>query len=73
MTFLTTYGNYDFLGMASGLTNALAAFMDLMNRVLRSYLDLRAVLQLLMDNQLFSKYRKYEFWLRLVTFLGHIL
>lgn len=34
---------------------------------------LRVVLQVLKEPQLFSKYKKYEFWLRLVTFLGHII
>ena len=31
MTFCTRYGNYEFLAMSFGLTNASAAFMDLMN------------------------------------------
>ena len=34
---------------------------------------LRVVLQVLKENQLFSKYRKCEFWLRSVAFLGHII
>ncbi|KAK9912201.1 hypothetical protein M0R45_036073 [Rubus argutus] len=33
------YGHYEFLVMSFGLTNAPAAFMDLMNRVFRPYLD----------------------------------
>ena len=33
MEFLTRYGNYDFLVMSFGLTNGLAEFTDLMNRV----------------------------------------
>ena len=32
-TFRTRYGHYEFLIMSFGLTNAPAAFMDLMNRV----------------------------------------
>lgn len=32
-TFLTRYGHYEFLVMNFSLTNALVAFMDLMNRV----------------------------------------
>ena len=37
--FRTRYGHYEFLVMFFGLTNAPAAFMNLMNRVFRSYLD----------------------------------
>ena len=37
--FRTRYGHYEFLVMSFGLTNAPAAFMDLMNRVFRLYLD----------------------------------
>ena len=82
--------------MSFGLTNALAAFMDLMNSVSQNYLDsfvmvfiddmlvysknyidhmghLRIVLQTLEEHQLLAKYIKCEFWLRSVTFLGHII
>ena len=37
--FRTRYGNYEFLVMSFGLTNAPVAFMDLMNRVFQNYLD----------------------------------
>ncbi|KAL8104850.1 hypothetical protein AgCh_028861 [Apium graveolens] len=37
--FRTRYGHYEFLVMSFGLTNAPAAFMDLMNRVYKEYLD----------------------------------
>ena len=37
--FRTRYGHYEFLVMPFGLTSAPAAFMDLMNRVFRAYLD----------------------------------
>ena len=37
--FRTRYGHYEILVMSFGLTNAPAAFMDLMNRVFRPYVD----------------------------------
>ncbi|KAH0679995.1 hypothetical protein KY290_022105 [Solanum tuberosum] len=39
-TFRTRYGHYEFLVMSFGLTNAPAAFMDLMNKVFKPYLDM---------------------------------
>ena len=37
--FRTHYGHYEFVVMPFGLTNAPAVFIDLMNRVLREYVD----------------------------------
>ena len=37
--FRTRYGHYEFMVMPFGLSNALAASMDLMNRVVKEYLD----------------------------------
>ncbi|XP_050217605.1 uncharacterized protein LOC126668454 [Mercurialis annua] len=37
--FRTRYGHYEFLVMLFGLTNAPAAFMDLMNRIFKPFLD----------------------------------
>ena len=37
--FRTRYGHYEFLVMPFGITNAPAAFMDLMNHVFKEYLD----------------------------------
>ena len=37
--FRSRYGHYEFLVMPFRLTNAPTAFMDLMNRVFRSFLD----------------------------------
>ena len=42
-TFITRYGHYEFLVIPFGLTNAPAAFMDLMNHVFRPYVDLFVV------------------------------
>ena len=39
ISFRTRYGHYEFRVMLFGLTNAPAAFMDLMNRVFLNYLD----------------------------------
>ena len=94
--FRTRYGHYEFLVMTFGLTNAPAAFMDLMNHVFLPYVDrffvvfiddilvcskdredhdthLHVVLETLRNEQLYAKMSKYEFWLREVSFLGHIV
>ena len=94
--FRTRYGHYEFLVMSFGLTNAPTAFMDLMNRVFRPYLDwfvivfiddilvysrseleherhLGLVLQTLRRHQLYAKFKKCEFWLIRVGFLGHVV
>ena len=39
MTFRTWYEHYEFLVMPFGITNALIAFMDLMNWIFKNYLD----------------------------------
>nr|XP_016467778.1 PREDICTED: RNA-directed DNA polymerase homolog [Nicotiana tabacum] len=39
-TFQTRYGYYELLVIVFGLTNAPTAFMDLMNRVFKSFLDI---------------------------------
>ncbi|XP_073277711.1 uncharacterized protein [Primulina huaijiensis] len=72
------------------------AFMDLMNRVFKPFLDkfvvvfiddilvyspseedhkehLHLTLQMLREKELYAKFKKCEFWLKSVTFLGHII
>ena len=38
-SFRTRYGHFEFMVIPFGLTNASAAFIDLMNRVFQPYLD----------------------------------
>ena len=94
--FRTRYGHYEFLVMPFGLTNAPVAFMDLMNRVFRPYVDqfvvvfiddilvyskdaheleqhLRIFLETLREKKLYAKLNKCDFWLKEVSFLGHIV
>ncbi|XP_073041822.1 uncharacterized protein [Primulina eburnea] len=76
--------------------NLVPAFMDLMNRVFKPFLDkfvvvfiddilvyspseedhkehLHLNLQMLREKELYAKFKKCEFWLKSVTFLGHII
>ena len=94
--FRTRYSHYEFLVMSFGLTNAPAAFMDLMNKVFRPYVDqfvvvfiddilvytkdarkhgqhLKIVLVTLREKKLYAKLNKCDFWLKKVSFLGHIV
>nr|GEV80221.1 retrotransposon protein, putative, Ty3-gypsy subclass [Tanacetum cinerariifolium] len=61
--FRTRYGHYEFLVMAFGLTNALAVFMDLMNRIFHEFLDKFVIDDILV----FSKSKEeHEYHLRTV-------
>ncbi|KAL4032858.1 hypothetical protein IC575_005941 [Cucumis melo] len=76
-TFRSRYRHYEFIVMSFGLTNSPAVFMDLMNRVFKDFLDsfehLHQVLETLRSNKLYVKFSKCEFWLKKVTFLGHVV
>ncbi|WVZ97334.1 hypothetical protein U9M48_042881, partial [Paspalum notatum var. saurae] len=83
--FSTRYGLYEYLVMSFGLTNASAFFMYMMNSVFMNELD-KFVVVLFIDGilvyskneeeheeHLYTKFSKCAFWLREVSFLGHIL
>ena len=60
MTFQTRYGQCEFLVIFFGLTNSPVAFVDLMNRVFQSYLDLFIVV--FSDNILLYSKNEGETW-----------
>ncbi|WVZ84654.1 LOW QUALITY PROTEIN: hypothetical protein U9M48_031661 [Paspalum notatum var. saurae] len=68
--FSARYGLYEYLVMSFGLTNAPAFFMYMMNSVFMNELDKFVVLR---EHKLYAKFNKCAFWLREVSFLGHIL
>ena len=65
-TFRTRYRHSEFLVMPFGLTNASTAFMDLMNRVFRPYVD-KFFVVFIDDILVYSKDRvNYDTHLRVV-------
>nr|GEV19792.1 putative reverse transcriptase domain-containing protein [Tanacetum cinerariifolium] len=64
--FRTRYGHFELTVMPFGLTNAPAVFMDLMNRVCRTYLD-KFVIVFIDDILIYSKSKEeHEVYLKLI-------
>lgn len=74
-TFRTRYGHYEFLFMSFGLTKTLASFIDLMNWVLRPYLDLFVIVfvdDILIYFRSREEHKRY-LWITLQTLHEHQL
>ncbi|GJS44708.1 putative reverse transcriptase domain-containing protein [Tanacetum coccineum] len=74
MAFRTRYGQYEFQVMPFGLTNAPTIFMDLINQSKKEHEEhLKAILELLKKEELYTKFSKCEFWIPKVQFIGHVI
>ncbi|GJR71280.1 hypothetical protein Tco_0083645 [Tanacetum coccineum] len=74
MAFKTRYRRYEFQVMPFGLTNAPSIFIDLMNRNKKEHTEhLKAIQELLKEEELYAKFPKCEFWTPKVQFLSHVI
>ncbi|XP_038876706.1 uncharacterized protein LOC120069092, partial [Benincasa hispida] len=64
--FRSKYGHYEFIVMSFVLTNAPTTEVEHKEH-------LRKVLGTVRENKLYAKFSKCEFWLRKVSFLGHVV
>nr|GEY86917.1 putative reverse transcriptase domain-containing protein [Tanacetum cinerariifolium] len=66
---MTRYGHFEFTVMHFGSTNALAVFMDLMNREDHK-VHLKLVMELHKKEKLFAKFSMCEFWLQEIILIS---
>ncbi|KAH9263504.1 hypothetical protein BASA83_013102 [Batrachochytrium salamandrivorans] len=69
-SFITKYGQFEFLVMPFGLANAPAQFQRMMNALFR---DVQSVLGVLRDNGLYCKAEKCHFYQTEIKYLGYII
>jgi hypothetical protein len=86
IVFTTRYGLYEYTAMSFGLMNKV--FMEYLDKFVVVFVDdilvlskteeehvvhLRLVLQKLREHKLYTKRSKCEFWLKEISFLGHVV
>ncbi|KAH9271465.1 hypothetical protein BASA83_006317 [Batrachochytrium salamandrivorans] len=74
-SFITKYGQFEFLVMPFGLANAPAQFQRMMNALFRDVVGkhVQSVLGVLRDNGLYCKAEKCHFYQTEIKYLGYII
>ncbi|KAL0537553.1 hypothetical protein IC582_026532 [Cucumis melo] len=76
-TFRSRYGHYEFIGFKDFLDTFVIVFIDDILIYSKTKAEhekhLHQVLETLRANKLYAKFSKCEFWLKKVTFLGHVV